>query len=166
MGYSGQGTILPATGSYTYNLGASTIISANPASGYQFSYWLYQDNTKSYVASTSLVMSQSRSALAVFTLIPQPTLTPDPSASPTVTPAPTPEPSPLPPSTPQPTISPTTEPEPTPIPIEPTPEPTVGPSVPYIEANEFCLVTGLTSVVLSLMGAVLANPNWFGRSRW
>jgi hypothetical protein len=81
MGISGQGSISPTSGTYSYNVGTEVTISATASNGYTFSYWLFDDGSKGYVASTSLIMSRSRSALAVFTQNAQPTPTPIPQVT-------------------------------------------------------------------------------------
>jgi len=149
MGVSGQGTISPPTGTYTYYVGSSVTISASPASGYVFSYWLMGDGSKVYTETSSLSMTQSKSALAVFAL--------ETSTAPSS--QPTPQPTPMP--TTSPTPSPSATPDPTPLPIA---DGTI--SYDYINANEAAMTIGLTIIALSGMGGVLANPNLFGRRRW
>ncbi len=154
MGVSGEGTVEPSARgeAYYYDLNSQAFISAVPGSGYTFSYWLFDDGTTNHYSEVTLVMSRSRSALAVFTPSPSPT---PPHQTPNPNPTTTPKPSPMP--TPIPTAGPSASPEPEPT---PTPEP------PYVNTNELFTVAGAAWVVVSGFGAVILNPQWFGRTRW
>jgi hypothetical protein len=144
MGLSGSGSITPLAGDHNYDVGTVVTISSVPASGYQFEYWLFQDYTKNYSPTTSITMSTSKSALAVFSVIP--TSTASPSASPT--PAPTPLATATPAPTTQPTPTASSPSEPTPIPLE-TP---IEPFVPeYINANELAMVSGLSAMAIAVI---------------
>lgn len=82
MDYSGYGSVSPSVGTHLYNINSQVTISAYPASGYAFNYWLFDDYTRSYSSTTTLTMSRSRTALAVFTQIPpSPTPTPVPQVT-------------------------------------------------------------------------------------
>ena len=63
---SGQGTTNPAPGTYTYNYGGSVSVSAIPATGYNFSYWIIGEN---YFAQNPITftMYDDEGAEAVFT---------------------------------------------------------------------------------------------------
>ena len=103
------GTTSPIPGNYIYDLGSQVTISASPRNGYIFEYWLMNDASKNYSASVVLSMSSSRSALALFSVIPVPTPTPSPGETPGPTVQPTPVPTPIPVVTPTPTSSPVNE---------------------------------------------------------
>jgi hypothetical protein len=175
MGVNGQGTVTPSIGSYTYNINSQVTISAVPNAGYVFSNWLFNDASTSTSSTTTLALSESKSALAIFTAIPQPTPSPTynpsptPTPLPTQTPAPTPMPTPIPIVTPQPTQTPTATPtpEPTPIPVE-TPQPTETPIFNRNNtlANDAAKIGGLSLSILSVLGLVLVNPKFFGRTKW
>ena len=163
MGTSGQGSIYPTAGSRNYDIYSQVTISATANYGYVFSYWIFNDGSQNTNSIVTLTLSQSRSALAVFTAIPQATPTPNPSATvnpnPTATPTPTPQPTALPIATPNPTTNPnpTSTPEPTPIPIDepsPTPQPS---SQPYINVNELFTVGGLSIIVVDALAFALVN---------
>ena len=162
VGASGSGTTTPAASTTPYPViyGGSFQISAIPASGNQFSYWLLQDNSKIYTSSyTFYNILTSKSALAVFT----PLATPTPTPAPTV-PGSTPSPTPV-GMTPTPTPAPTAE--PTPIPVaSPTPEPTPTETPipfipPYVNLNELAQVGGLAIVIISILGLLAYNKLWF-----
>jgi hypothetical protein len=180
MGYTGQGSVTPTSGTHSYNINSQVVITAQPASGYAFSNWLFNDGTTSTSSTLTLTLSQSKSALAIFTAIPQPTPTPTynptptPTPIPTPTPQPTPTPTPLPVATPTPTPSatpsPTATPEPTPIPVEtpePTEEPTYTPTnVNSALVNDACRIGGISLSILSFAGLILVNPRFFHRKSW
>lgn len=145
IGVSGQGTTSPGIGTSPYNAGSSVSISASASTGNVFSYWLMNDGTKIYTASTSISMTGPKSALAVFTS----TATPNPSASPTAAPTP------LPTTTPSPTVAPSND--PTPIPTAPTDDIT-NPDVDdtdnqdlYIDANQLCTVLGGALIIIGAL---------------
>jgi hypothetical protein len=177
IGYSGQGSTVPTSGSHLYALNSQATIIAYPASGYKFDYWLFNDESTSTSQTVGLTMASSRTALAVFTAIPVPTPTPaptptptagtipTPTPSPTATPTPAPSPTPIPITTPQPTISPTATPEPTPIPVateEPAYTPTNTNSAMW---NDTCRIGGVSLCILSVLGMILANPMFFIHKR-
>jgi len=138
MSISGSGTITPSIGPHTYTSGTTAYLTATASSGYHFSYWLFENGAKDYAASTSLSMTQSRSAIAVFI-----------ADDPEVTPAP--EPTPLPTAKPQPTAAPETSPTPIPT-VDSDPNNTDdydnSSSTPYIDANQLCIVGGAAALII------------------
>jgi hypothetical protein len=78
LGSTTGGTINPAANTYYYSVGSQVTISATANSSYLFSYWLLNDGSKIYSSTTTLTMSSSKTALAVFAAIPQATPTPTP----------------------------------------------------------------------------------------
>lgn len=153
MGVSGQGSVYPSIGLHTYDANYQVSIFSTASNGYEFSYWVFNDLSKSYSPSLILTMSVSRSALAVFTAISQPTPTPapgtTPNPNPTATPAPTVEPTPLP------TSPPIENPTPTPEPIDNT---------PYVDVNESALVGGLSMCAVTALGFAV-NNGFLGKKR-
>lgn len=146
-----SGKTNPSSGTHYYTVNTNVIISATAYSGFTFSYWLYDDYSKTYNATTTLTMSRSRTALAVFTQN-QPSPSPTPSPSPLPTPSGSPFPSPTP------TPVPTATPEPTPI---PTPEPTEPPYTPPDRTDEVLAVGGLALSFISALSLVLYNIGFF-----
>lgn len=141
--YSGQGTITPLKGTYTYYAGQSAILTASPAADYQFSYWLINDGSASnkiYSATYSLPMTSDKSALAVFVS----SATPAPGE----TMAPTVEPTAIPVASP--TANPTQTAEP-----NQTTSPTIDMS-PY-NPNELATVSGLGGLAIIGFAYALVN---------
>ena len=62
----GEGTITPAPGTYTHEIGDQIALNATPAQGYVFSYWLLQDGSRIPNATTTLTLTFSQTAVAVF----------------------------------------------------------------------------------------------------
>ncbi len=75
------GTVSPPANTYYYDVGSQVTISATANSGYVFSYWLMNDGSEIYSSTATLTMSSSKTALAVFTAIPQVTPTPTPQVT-------------------------------------------------------------------------------------
>jgi hypothetical protein len=160
MGTSGSGSIYPASGTHAYNVNSDVSISATASYGYSFSYWLFDDATKSYVSATSLLMSRSRSALAVFTqdVVPTPTPAPGVTPNPIVSPLPTPL------STIQPTPLPTSPPIIVDDNLPQDLKPINGGNQPYINTNELATVGGLSTITVVCLGLAL-NNGVFGKKR-
>jgi hypothetical protein len=134
------------TGTPDYNLGSSVTITATPNNGYTFSYWLMGDNSKVYSASTTLSMTNSKSALAVFNAIPQVTPTPAPGTTAAPTPLATGEPTPIPVATP--ISTPSTNPT--------APNGNDVSDVP-INVDLYFAVFGLAGVIISVLAALWYN---------
>jgi hypothetical protein len=85
---TGQGTTTPSIGIFhEYSLGEVATLTATPAAGWAFDYWLFGDNTTITDATTTHTMTHDESALAVFTEIP---VEGEPTPAPTVPPTPIP----------------------------------------------------------------------------
>ena len=69
----GKGTIMPLPGTYTYEMGDQVALNARPAPGYVFSYWLLQDGSQIPNSTTTLTLSFSQTAVAVFAQKPEST---------------------------------------------------------------------------------------------
>jgi len=78
-GIIGQGTILPSPGTHAYDKGEQIALSATPAAGYTFECWLLQDGSQISNATATLTLTNSQSAIAVFTAIGNPTSEPIPT---------------------------------------------------------------------------------------
>lgn len=78
MAVSGSGSVSPASGNHTYDLGASVNITAIPSSGWQFSGWTGDTaavgNADS--ASTNITLHDDYTVTAVFTPLPAPPAAP------------------------------------------------------------------------------------------
>ena len=64
---------MPSPGTYTYEMGDQVALNARPASGYVFSYWLLQDGSQIPNSTTTLTLSFSQTAVAVFAQKPEST---------------------------------------------------------------------------------------------
>ncbi len=87
MDVSGQGTVSPATGSYSYYEGEVVSISANPANGWRFEYW-QGDVANSNSLNTTVTMNANKTVTAVFSEIPTYTLQLSINGQGTITPSP------------------------------------------------------------------------------
>jgi uncharacterized repeat protein (TIGR02543 family) len=63
----GLGSTTPATGSYKYNQGSSTKVTATPSSGHIFSHWLLDGVNSGSSNPTSVTMNTAHTLKAVFT---------------------------------------------------------------------------------------------------
>lgn len=63
---AGQGTTVPASGSYAYAAGTVVNLDASPSAGWQFSRWEENGSLLSSSPQISITMSQARSVTAVF----------------------------------------------------------------------------------------------------
>ena len=62
---SGQGTTIPASGTYNYSQGNQVTITASPASGWKFDYW--GGDASGTSSSTTIIMDSNKSVTAYFT---------------------------------------------------------------------------------------------------
>ena len=69
IGFTGEGSTSPDAGEHTYYEGDNVSISANPASGWMFSYW-EGDVANPNSPNTSITMNEDNTIIAVFTQLP------------------------------------------------------------------------------------------------